>query len=90
MGSEPVEASLGGAFHSRRLQLVSSQVGHVPPSRRARWTARRRLGAAMDLLDDPRLDMLVAAEVAFSALPQALRDILRGDAHGLPPVVTYS
>jgi threonine dehydrogenase-like Zn-dependent dehydrogenase len=89
-GSGVVEASLGGAFHSRRLQLVSSQVGHVPPSRRARWTARRRLEAAMALLDDPRLDVLVAGEVAFSALPQALRDILRGDAHGLPPVVTYS
>ena len=34
---------LGGAFHSRRLKLISSQVGQVAPSHRARWTHRRRL-----------------------------------------------
>jgi threonine dehydrogenase-like Zn-dependent dehydrogenase len=88
-GSAAVDASLGGAFHSQRLQLVSSQVGHVPSSRLARWTTRRRLDAAMRLLDDPRLDILVAEEVKFSALPEALHDILY-DAQGIPPVVTYS
>ena len=34
-GETPV--ALGGAFHSRRLRLISSQVGHVAASRRARW-----------------------------------------------------
>jgi threonine dehydrogenase-like Zn-dependent dehydrogenase len=89
-GAETVDAPLGGAFHSQRLQLVCSQVGHVPSSRRARWTTRRRLATAMRLLDDQRLDILVAEEVRFSALPEALHDILCGDARGIPPVVTYS
>ena len=34
-GSKPVQVDLGGAFHSRRLKLVSSQVGMVSPGRRA-------------------------------------------------------
>jgi threonine dehydrogenase-like Zn-dependent dehydrogenase len=89
-GLGAVEAPLGGAFHSQRLQLISSQVGHVPSSRRARWTTRRRLTAAMRLLDDQRLDILVAEEIKFSALPEALHDILCGVARGISPVIAYS
>ncbi len=39
-GAGDVAAPLGGAFHSRRLRLVSSQVGKVAPSHRPRWTHR--------------------------------------------------
>ena len=42
-GDRPVEVGLGGAFHSRRLRLVSSQVGQVSPGRRPRWDYRRRM-----------------------------------------------
>ena len=37
-GDAPVTAPLGGAFHSRRLRLMSSQVGQIAPSHRPRWT----------------------------------------------------
>ena len=42
-GDKPVTVDLGGPFHSRRLKLVSSQVGQVSPGRRPRWSYRRRL-----------------------------------------------
>ena len=64
-GDGQVPVPLGGAFHSRRLRLVSSQVGQVAPSHRPRWTHRRRLAAALALLADPRLDALLAPAVAF-------------------------
>ena len=44
-----VAVPLGGAFHSRRLKLISSQVGKVAPSHRAAFTHRRRLAAALEL-----------------------------------------
>jgi len=69
--------SLGAAFHSRRLRILSSQVGAVPASRRARWTNRRRLALALRLLADPRLDALVTSEVAFDALPDAFERLAR-------------
>src|SRR5262249_11730497 len=55
-GSGVVAAPLGGAFHSRRLKLISSQVGQVAPSHRETWTHRMRLEAALKLTAHPHLD----------------------------------
>lgn len=75
-GDRPVTIPLGGAFHSRRLQLVSSQVGSIPAEKRARWTYARRLAKALELLLDVRLDRLISGETAFSELPAAYARIL--------------
>jgi threonine dehydrogenase-like Zn-dependent dehydrogenase len=75
-GSSDVAVPLGGAFHSRRLKLTSSQVGRVAASHRARWTRARRLAAALDLLADPALDALIVPALAFRDLPARLPDIL--------------
>ena len=75
-GDTPVTVPLGGAFHSRRLRLISSQVGRIAASHRSRWTHHRRLAAALGLLADPRLDALLAPNVVFSDLPRRLPDIL--------------
>jgi NADPH:quinone reductase-like Zn-dependent oxidoreductase len=74
-GDAPVTASFGGAFHSRRLRLVSSQVGQIAPSHRPRWTHGRRLAAALGLLADARLDALLAPAVAFHDLARRLPEI---------------
>jgi threonine dehydrogenase-like Zn-dependent dehydrogenase len=76
-GTSPVELALGEAFHSRRLRIQSSQVGSVPPARRARWTTRRRLELALALLGDGRLDVLVTGECRFDELPAAMVDLSR-------------
>lgn len=88
-GSKPVQVELGGAFHSRRLKLVSSQVGMVSPGRRARWHHHRRLTAALNLLDLPALDALVAEEIAFEDTPKRLPQIFAPGAQGLAPVIRY-
>jgi threonine dehydrogenase-like Zn-dependent dehydrogenase len=88
-GAAPVAAPLGLDFHSRRLRLVSSQVGGLPPARLPRWTPRRRLLKALDLLADPRLDALVTAEVAFAELPDALPALLAPGAEGLVTAIRY-
>lgn len=75
-GTRQVSVGLGGAFHSRRLSVVSSQVGAIAPQRRPRWTNRRRLARALDLLADPRLDILISGETAFADLPADYARIL--------------
>lgn len=75
-GDRAVTLSLGGAFHSQRLSLRSSQVGTVSPSRRARWSHARRLNLALSLASDERLDCLVREETAFDALPTRLPALL--------------
>ena len=89
-GDALVSVPLGGAFHSRRLRLVSSQVGHVAPSHRAEWTHARRLAAAVQMLTDARLDALLAPAIAFSELPARLPDILSPQSGVLCQLVAYS
>lgn len=88
-GDAPVTASLGGAFHSRRLRLVSSQVGRIAPSHRPRWTHARRLAAALALLADARLEALLAPAVAFHDLAPRLPDILSPGTGILCQPITY-
>jgi threonine dehydrogenase-like Zn-dependent dehydrogenase len=88
-GDKTVSVPLGGAFHSRRLRILSSQVGMVARSRRARWTYARRLGAALALLRDARLDALVSEAIDFADAPRALPEVLAGRTVGLAPVIRY-
>lgn len=88
-GEGDVPVPLGGAFHSRRLRLVSSQVGRVSPGRRPRWSHTRRMAKALDLLIDPRLDALITEEVAFGDLAAEIPRILSHRAAGLVTAVRY-
>jgi threonine dehydrogenase-like Zn-dependent dehydrogenase len=77
-GEGAVAVPLGGAFHALRLKLISSQVGRVSPGRRPRWTHRRRLAKALELLRDPRLDALLSKPVPFTELPARMSELLAG------------
>lgn len=88
-GAATPSVPLGGAFHSRRLVLKSSQVGMVSPSRRVRWSYKRRLEMAMRLLLDDKYDRLITGDVAFVDLPQRIGDILDPKADGLATAVSY-
>jgi NADPH:quinone reductase-like Zn-dependent oxidoreductase len=88
-GDAPVTAMLGGPFHSRRLRIVSSQVGRIAPSHRPRWTHGRRLAAAVALLADGRLDALLAPPVAFGDLPEKMPAILDAGSEVLCQPVIY-
>jgi hypothetical protein len=64
-------------------------VGRVSPARRARWSHARRLAAALSLLDDPSLDVLLAPPVAFQDLPVRLPAIF-GAKDARCPLIRYS
>jgi len=89
-GDAQVPVPLGGAFHSHRLRLVSSQVGYVAPSHRAGWTHHRRLTEAVALLADARLDTLLTPAVAFRDLPARLPDILNAKNGVLCQLIDYA
>lgn len=71
-GARAVQVPLGGAFHSRRLLLKSSQVGQVAAAQRSRWSHRRRIALSLSLLADPALDALITDAAPFAALPAVL------------------
>ena len=88
-GDKKVAVPLGEAFHARRLQIVSSQVGAVPAARRVRWTMARRMAVALELLQDARFDALITGEIAFTEAATHVPRIL-ADSSGLMTVLRYT
>lgn len=88
-GTRIVPLKLGGAFHSRRLTLRSSQVGAVPAGRRQRWPLRRRLMLALSLLRDPIFDILLSGETEFTALPALMPQLAASSAGILCHTLRY-
>lgn len=88
-GDRAVTLPLGGPFHSRRLRLVSSQVGSIAPSHRPRWSHHRRLSAAIAMLADARLDALLAPAIGFEDLPERLPEVLAPGSATLCQPIAY-
>ena len=91
-GAQEVALPLGEAFHSRRLRLISSQVGAVAPAMRGRRSYGERMGQALDLLADPVLETLIGPATRFEDLPDAMPSLLNpapGQPAPLCPLVTY-
>ncbi|KAB1941387.1 dehydrogenase [Micromonospora sp. ALFpr18c] len=88
-GDRQVQVSLGGAFHSGRLTVRSSQVGMVAPARRGRRSYTDRLALALDLLDDPAFDALITGASRFADLPDVLANLSTGNLPALCHLITY-
>ena len=74
-GERPVTLALGGAFHSGRLTVRSSQVGTVSPARAATRSYADRLALALRLLRDPAFDALITGESTYRTLGEGGRTL---------------
>ena len=88
-GDQKVPLPLGGAFHSKRLTIASSQVGHLPPSQRPRWDTRRRMALALELLCDEDLDVLITGESDFETMPEVMARLARSPGDTLCHRIRY-
>ncbi len=88
-GNKPVSISLGQSFHSQRLTIRASQVGHVATSHRGHFTLRSRMEYCLRLLADPVLDMLIDAEDRFEDLPTVMQEHAAGKRRSICHRITY-
>ena len=88
-GSKPVSVPLGGAFHRRRLRLISSQVGAIDASLQPRWTHRRRLDVAQRYLGRLDLGELITHRVPFDGAADAYRLVDEHPEDTVQVVLTY-
>jgi 2-desacetyl-2-hydroxyethyl bacteriochlorophyllide A dehydrogenase len=79
-GERYAHLPLGGAFHAKRLSIVSSQVAALPPGRRARWDTDRRMAKALELLADDRFDILISGETPFETIVKDYAGIIGSSA----------
>lgn len=89
-GDRAVSVPLGEAFHARRLNLRSSQVGAVATAQRARWTYQRRLALALKLLADPVFDHFLTGESRFEDLPHTLPRLVEAPGGELCHIIHYN
>lgn len=88
-GSRQVSLPLGEAFHSRRLQLKSSQVGAVATARRVRRTLQSRLQLALSLLTHDALDQLINDQSHFDDLPRTMHTLSSAPGDVIMHIVRY-
>ncbi len=88
-GSGEVAAPLGGAFHSRRLRLVSSQVGQVAPVAPPALDACTAAGGGARAARRSRARRAARARVAFADLPARLPVIFGPDCDVVCPLIGY-
>ena len=88
-GDTAVNVSLGGNFHANRLQIISSQVGHIAPARRAALIYRDRLALALAALQNAWLDQLITDEIPFRDVVARLPDLLGAEAPGIATRLAY-
>jgi len=88
-GNGEIPVALGGSFHSRRLTLMSSQVGSVARAQRSRWDTRRRMALALDLLAHDELDALISGESRFDELPAVMASLASAPGDALCHRIRY-
>ncbi|HYY88719.1 MAG TPA: zinc-binding alcohol dehydrogenase [Chloroflexota bacterium] len=88
-GTKPVLVPLGGAFHRRRLRLVSSQVGTIDAVLQPRWTRARRLELALSLLRKLDLGQLVSHRFPVAQAAAAYRLVDEHPEQTVQVMLTY-
>ncbi len=88
-GDKEPRVPLGAAFHSKRLTLKASQVGHVAAPMRGHASRSSRLQMALRLLREPSLDVLIDSQSRFSELPDVLAALANGSRSAICHRVHY-
>jgi 2-desacetyl-2-hydroxyethyl bacteriochlorophyllide A dehydrogenase len=89
-GQRVAKVALGSDFHRKRLTLRASQVSHVPPAQRGRWSLDRRFELVRELLRDSALDALLEPSVSFADAPAVYDGLATAPAERLQVVFHYA
>lgn len=88
-GTKTVPLHLGGAFHRRRLRLVSSQVSTIDSALQPRWTHARRLSVATAVLGSLQLGLLISQRFSIEQAPEAYALVDQSPEDAVQVVLTY-
>ena len=88
-GNKPATLDLGGAFHRRQMRLISSQVSHLHPRWRGRWTKSRRLQTTWQMLRQHDPAQLITHRFALEDAAAAYQLLDQNAAATIQPVLHY-
>ena len=76
-GEKRTGLNLGNAFHRNRLVIKSSQVSNMDPTLAPRWSPKRRMDLALELLKEIPLEQLISHVYHFTEAAKAFDKIDR-------------
>jgi 2-desacetyl-2-hydroxyethyl bacteriochlorophyllide A dehydrogenase len=88
-GTREATVALGGAFHRRRVRVVSSQVSTLDPSLTPRWDRGRRTALVSELLQELPLSELITHRFGFADAASAYELLERAPGECLQVVLDY-
>lgn len=88
-GKETAPLHLGGHFHRRRIQLLSSQVSTVNPPLSGRWSKERRIALAWEMIRKINPQGLITHRFPLSRCQQAFELLARRLDDVLQVILTY-
>ena len=89
-GQKQAQLNLGGSFHRKKMQIISSQVSEIAPQWNGRWSKNRRFQQAMQNLDNPILPSLITHTFPLVQAADAYALILNQPTISLQIVLTYT
>lgn len=88
-GQKRASLDLGGRFHRSRIRLVSSQVSSLAPELAGRWSKKRRLGVAWEMLRRVQPERWITQRFSIQDAAQAYRLIDQQPEQTIQVVLTY-
>lgn len=88
-GQKQATVNLGGAFHRSHMRLISSQVSHLHPRWRGRWTKGRRLALAWSMLATHNPAPLISHRFPLAEAAAAYELLDSGGKTAVQPVFQY-
>ena len=88
-GQKRADLNLGGQFHRRHMQIISSQVSHIAPQWHGRWTKSRRLKMAWHMLAQLQPKRLITHHFPIEQAAQAYQLLDQSPEQAIQIVLTY-
>ncbi len=88
-GSKRAELNLGGSFHRSQIQMLASQVSHIAPRWRGRWSKSRRMAVAWDMLQKQQPQQLISHRFPLAEAAKAYEIVDRWPETAVQIIFTY-
>ena len=88
-GQKQASLNLGGRFHRSHMRLISSQVSHIAPQWRGRWSKDRRRQQAWVMLARHSLASLITHRFPFGRVSEAYQLLDQAPQETIQVLLTY-
>jgi threonine dehydrogenase-like Zn-dependent dehydrogenase len=89
-GNKPAALNLGGVFHRSHMRLISSQVSHLNPRWRGRWTKDRRLHTTWQMLHQHDPSQLITHRFSLEDAAAAYQLLDKNAETAVQPILHYT